>query len=573
MRNFRSIFFPKTSRTYEIDHILRQQLLWLLMLRIVLYTLLMGITYFLSEFKFGIIVLPRPVLILLLLSVYLFSIISALIITRQEVNLQRFGFIQSILDTVFASLLIYFTGISNSIYTSLFFFPIISGGLILPRKGGLIAAAASTILFGTILFFEYAGLVPAYFIIFNYQPMQNELELINLFAVKGLTFFLAALLSTMFGFRLTSTEEVLSDTIHSFDKLSHLYKTIFDNISTGIITADDNNTITSANTAAQSITGYTLIDFLGKNLNTFFPSLDLHNKSVRQSMDFIKKDGTETRIGYSITSLPKPLQEGQPGNNLSKYEEERTLVTLQDISEIEKMERKLRQGEKMAAIGMMSAGIAHDFRNPLTAISGSAQVLANEFKSSSSLEKTENLALTGIIMRESNRLISTISDFLELARPDIANRQWFSLTNCISEVLQVCRANPEWPSTGSIEVEIDTRMDIWADEKQFFTVMNHLIQNGMAFCPEGEELLRIHAEELTVEEEKEVVVVSVEDNGPGIEEGLEEKIFEPFYTNRANGTGLGLAIVRQIIEGHKGTIELSRSPLGGAKFTIILPYL
>ena len=115
-------------------------------------------------------------------------------------------------------------------------------------------------------------------------------------------------------------------------------------------------------------------------------------------------------------------------------------------------------------------------------------------------------------------------------------------------------------------------MDIWADEKQFFTVMNHLIQNGMAFSPEGHEVLRIKAEEVTLSEEREVLVVSVEDNGPGIEDALQEKIFEPFYTNRANGTGLGLAIVRQIIEGHKGTIEMSRSSLGGAKFTIILPY-
>jgi two-component system sensor histidine kinase PilS (NtrC family) len=573
MRNLHSLLFPKTSKTYEIDSILRQQLLWLLMLRIVLYTLLMGITYFLGEFKFGIIVLPRSALILLLLLIYSISIVSALVITRQKINLQRFGFIQSIFDTIFASLLIYFTGISNSIYTSLFFFPIISGGLILPRKGGLIAAAASTILFGALLFLEYTGLVPDYFIIFDYRPMQNELELFNLFAVKGLTFFLAALLSPMFGFRLTSTEEVLSDTIHSFDKLSHLYKTIFDNISTGIITANDSGIITSANAAAQAITGYTLNDLLGNQLNRYFPSLELHNKSIRQSMDFVKKDGTETRIGYSITSLPKPDHEGSPEDNLPKYEEERTLVTLQDISEIEKMERKLRQGEKMAAIGMMSAGIAHDFRNPLTAISGSAQVLANEFRANNSEDKSENLALTGIIMRESNRLISTISDFLELARPDIASRQWFSLTNCISEVLQVCRANPEWPSSSRIDIDIDPRMDIWADEKQFFTVMNHLIQNGMAFCPEGHEVIHIQAKELTLEEDKEVLVVSVEDNGPGIEEELQEKIFEPFYTNRANGTGLGLAIVRQIIEGHRGTIEVSSSSLGGAKFTIVLPYL
>lgn len=442
----------------------------------------------------------------------------------------------------------------------------------MPRKGGLIAASTATLFFGVILFFEYHGFVPAYFEETYYFPLQNELELINLFAVKGMTFFLAALLSAMFGFRLTSTEEVLSDTIHSYDKLSHLYKTIFDNISTGIITANDHNYITSANTAAQTITGYSLTDIIGKDLHEIFPNIDLDSKTARQATDFEKKDGSQIRIGYSLTPLPKPPRNRVILDKIKDYEDESKLVTLQDISEIEKMERKLRQGEKMAAIGMMSAGIAHDFRNPLTAISGSAQVLAKEFDSENSPGKSENTALTDIILRESNRLITTISDFLEFARPDIANRKWFSLANCVEEVLQVCRADPKWPTTSTVYVDIDARLDIWADEKQFFTVMNHLLQNGMAFCQENNEIIRIHAEELTPEEDMEMLLVSVEDNGPGIADEMREKVFEPFYTNRTNGTGLGLAIVRQIIEGHRGTMDLTRSPLGGAKFTITLPY-
>ncbi len=572
MLNFRTLFFPKAPDPQGVSRILRQQLLWVLLLRVILYTLLLGITYVLSEYRFGIIILPNSVLTLFLLLVYISTIASAIILTRVSVNLQRFGFIQSILDTLFACALTYFTGISNSIYSSLFFFPIISGGLLLPRKGGLIAAAASTLSFGFILFFEYQGFVPAYFLGTNYFPLHNELELVNLFAVKGMTFFLAALLSAMFGFRLISTEEVLSDTIHSYDKLSHLYKTIFDNISTGIITANDHNIITSANTAAQTITGYSLADIIGKDIHEIFPNIDLDSKTIRQATDFVKKDGTQIRIGYALTPLPKPPRNDAIIAKIKDYEDESKLVTLQDISEIEKMERKLRQGEKMAAIGMMSAGIAHDFRNPLTAISGSAQVLAKEFNSDNSPAKSENTALTDIILRESNRLITTISDFLEFARPDIANRSWFSLANCVEEVLQVCRADPKWPTSSTVHIEIDARLDIWADEKQFFTVMNHLLQNGMAFCQHNNEIMRIHAEELASDEDKEMLLVSVEDNGPGIAEDMREKVFEPFYTNRANGTGLGLAIVRQLIEGHKGTIDISKSILGGAKFTITLPY-
>jgi len=541
----------------------------MLLLRVILYTALLGITYMLSDLRFGIILLPNSALILLLTLVYIVSIVSAVVLTRLPINTRRFGFSQSLVDTFFAGCLVYFTGISSSIFTSVFFFPIIPGGLILPRRGGMIAAAASTLVYGVLLFLEYKTIIPTYFSTFDFTPLQKEMELINLFAVKGLTFFLAALVSAMFGARLTSTEEVLSDTIQSFDKLSHLYKAIFDNISTGIITTNDYFNITSANTAALTITGYQLTDCIGIDIRTILPEIDLQHGTTRQATDFTKNDGTKIRIGYSHTSL----HSSPSGNRPDKKDpgEDSILITLQDISEIEKMEHKLRQGEKMAAIGMMSAGIAHDFRNPLTAISGSAQVLASEF-SSSDRGTNENLALTNIILRESDRLFITISDFLQFARPDIAERQWFSLLNCIEEVVQVCKANPQWPSSCRLDLEIDPRMDIWADRKQFFTIMSHLLNNAIAFCPEGDERVRLQAEEITDSNNGELLRISVEDNGPGIEKEKHEKIFEPFYTNRADGTGLGLAIVRQTMEGHKGSIEVSRSELGGATFTLTLPY-
>ena len=562
---------PSATNFTGVTQILRQQLLWMLLLRVVLYTLLLGITYLISELEFGVIILPNSVLILLLLAVYSISVISALLLNKVDLSLQRFGFFQSILDTLFASALIYFTGISNSIFTSVYFFSIITGGLILPRKGGLIAAAAATLMYGYILYLEFIGVTPAYFGQFDFSPTQKMPELINLFAVKGLTFFLAALLSAMFGMRLTSTEEVLSNTIYSFDKLSHLYKTIFDNISTGIITTNDHNIITSANNAARLITGFSLPELIGSNLSVIFPTFDTKSRASRQAMDFEKKDGTVIRIGYSLTSLNIPDTSANPPSSSSMYEEDSKLITLQDISEIEKLERKIRQGEKMAAIGMMSAGIAHDFRNPLTAISGSAQVLKKEFSTTTIYDNSENLELTNIILRESNRLISTIADFLKFARPDIVERQWFSLLGCIQEVLQVCRANPSWPSSSNVVVQIDHKTGIWADERQFFTVINHLIQNSIAFCPPGNEIIHIKAFEERFSNNMEELIITIEDNGPGIPDELREKIFEPFYTNRADGTGLGLAIVKQTMEGHKGNIEVSASSMKGAKFTLKLP--
>jgi two-component system sensor histidine kinase PilS (NtrC family) len=377
----------------------------------------------------------------------------------------------------------------------------------------------------------------------------------------------------MFGSRLTTTEEVLSSTIHSFDKLSHLYKTIFDNIATGIITTNEQNIITSTNNAARTIIGFSSSELIGINLQVIFPAIRLRDNAIRQANDFIKKDGTIIRIGYSVTPLNMPRQRPLPATPVSLYEEDSKLITLQDISEVEKLERKIRQGEKLAAIGMMSASIAHDFRNPLTAISGSAQILAQEFSSLRSSDSSENLALTNIILRESNRLIATISDFLKFARPESADCQWFSLVTCIEEVLQVCRADPSWPSSSEIIIDMDPKTDIWADERQFFTVVNHLLQNAIAFCPPGQEKIVLRARELISAETGEALCLSIEDNGRGIEEFQKDKIFEPFYTSRTDGTGLGLAIVKQTVEIHKGNIEVSRSELGGAKFTLTLPLI
>ncbi len=571
MSYLRNLFGLSFSISKSVIEILRRQLLWMLLLRVILYTLLLGITYVLSELEFSVIIMPNSVLTLLLLLVYTISIISALILLRLEDNLQKFGFFQSILDTVFASALIYYTGISSSIFSSVYFFSIITGGLILPRRGGLIAAAAATLSYAALLFLEYKGLVPGYLGSFDFRPVQKVPELINLFAAKGLTFFLAAVLSAMFGNRLRSTEEILSDTIYSFDRLSHLYKTIFDNITTGIITTNDQSIISSANNAARHITGFSLSDLIGSDLADVFPHLDTASRATRQSTDFIRKDGTKIRIGYSITSLHMPAKKDAADGASPQFEKDSKLVTLQDISEIEKLESQIRQGEKMAAIGMMSAGIAHDFRNPLTAISGSAQILAKEFSSADSATNSENLLLTNIILRESNRLITTIADFLKFARPDVAERHWFSLKNCVEEVLQVCRAAPDWPSTCTIRLDLEPHMDMWADERQFFTLLSHLIHNSIPFCPPGKEIIRIQAREEKPADNTAKIVITIEDNGSGVAEEIGEKIFEPFYTSRADGTGLGLAIVQQIIVEHKGTITLSASSLGGAKFTIAVP--
>ncbi len=533
-------------------------------LRIVLYTLLLVISYVFRGAQFNVIVLPSDLLILLLLIVFLTTLLSAFFLMVYEGDLRKFGFTQTLLDTFFVSLLVFFSGSSQSIFTSVFFFPIVAGGLILPRKGGLVAAAAATLQYGTILFLEAYGLYPAYLQGYLWDPAPNPMFIFNHFSVLGLTFFLAAILSALFGLRLQKAENALSDSLKSLDRLAILYKQIFDNISTGIITIDANDVITSANNAIEKITGLPPTDLVGRRLHTAFPGLDLSSQSNRLTTDFIKSDGNKVRIGYSHIIIERPEHEHP------SQEPPRKIITLKDISEIEKLERQLRQTEKLAAIGMMSASIAHDFRNPLTAISGSAQVLANEFSSGGS-DNFSNYQLTTIILRESNRLIENISDFLRFSRPEIANCNWFSLHGCLDEVLEVCKADPEWPDSAQIFCDFERTLDIWADEKEMFTVFTHLIMNGLAFCPPGNEHIIVRAREIKEDTNQESIEIAINDNGPGIAEDKREQIFEPFFTTRTEGTGLGLAIVKQTITEHQGTIKVGNAQNGGAVFTITLP--
>lgn len=560
-----STLLDKARNTISTDQLLRNQLLWMLLLRIILYTLLLAINFIFQSSEFEVIVLPSNVLILLLLTVYLSSIISGFLLTIYPGSLRRFGFAQTLLDTFFAALLVFFSGSSSSSFTSVFFFPIVAGGLILPRKGGLVAAAASTLFFGISLLVETYGLSPEFIHDYVTFSLSSPMANLNNFAVHGLTFFLAAILSALFGKRLLKTESALSDSLKNFDRLAILYKQIFDNISTGIITIDGQGLITSANAAVEKIVGpETARTLLGQKLANVFPNLELNQENHRLTTDFKKFDGTMVRIGYAHMII-----QGTEGDNQQSAPHHK-IITLKDISDIEKLEQQVRQAEKLAAIGMMSASIAHDFRNPLTAISGSAQLLAKEF-SSQGTNNFVNFELTNIIQREANRLITTIADFLRFSRPEHCHCNWFSLRSCLDEVLQVLRADPAWPSSAQIVFKFDKTIDIWADEKQMFTVFSHIIQNGLAFCPPGKECITIESHETKTADNCDAIEISIHDNGPGVEESRREQIFEPFFTTRADGTGLGLAIVKQTIEEHHGSIAVHGHEEGGAVFTIAIP--
>ncbi len=542
---------------------LHRHILWLLLIRVILFTLLIGITALLQSMGLSVI-LPPPVIILAMLSViYIYSVGSAAILQKKHAHLRRFGLIQLLSDTVFTALLVYGTGCSQSIFTPVFIFPIVAGGLILYRIGGLIPAAAATILYALVLLAEYFGLVPSFFHHTAYVQTANPLRTTNLFAVYGLTFFIIALISGMLAQRLRTTEEALHRTTLEFDRLSLLYKQIFDDITTGIITIDERNMITSFNRAAARITGYPAGEVVGRKLGTCFPEIILEEKRHRQVIDLEKKEGKMIRVGYSFARLNMPAEDPDDPAPCSNCK----VITLQDISKIEKMEQKLREREKMAAIGELSASIAHDFRNPLAAISGSAQVLALDTEGPAESAATRQ-TLTEIILRESDRMAKIINNFLQFARPAPVQNEWFNLRRLVREAIDSLRM--EGLAGCDIEVEINETMDCWGDRQQIQTVIMHLLTNSCQAVEDREGGVSVRADEDRWQG-RNVSRIDVIDQGPGLEPETSKRMFEPFFTTRESGTGLGLAIVRQIVEHHGGTIQVDTAPGRGCTISILLP--
>ncbi len=559
-----------TSKTTH--YILQQQFLWLLFLRIILYTLLLVASYFIDgQSACNTFIVPHAVMFSFILVVYTFTIFSAFYLLISPHKGRRFGFVQILADSAFVTVLVLFTGSSASNFTPVYFFPIIAGGLLLPLKGGLVAAAASTLLYGSLLVLEQQTM-PWLESCHLFAHVEWETSL-NIFAVHGGLFFLAGVLSIFFGIRLRRTETALDFSLKQLDHLSEVYKQIFDNISTGLLTVDSEYVITSANKALASITGYRVREMLGKTFEEIFPSIHIETDVERLTTDFTTRYGKRCRLGFSCMNVAHddPLSHEEDSVHM--------IIAMRDITEVENLERQVRQAEKLAAIGTMSASIAHDFRNPLTAISGSAQLLAADFLEGS-MQNESSIELSNIIIRECDRLSSTIGEFLKFARPEELQPQFIQLDACVAEVMQVLRAGDNFPETALLHTEYPSNLAVWADEKQLFTVLDHLIDNAIPFCPRGQEIIRIKAEETVLKESgngQVVIEFRVEDNGKGIAEDFLPHIFDPFYTTRPDGTGLGLAIVQQIIKEHHGGITAENIGLKnsegtrGACFTFWLP--
>jgi signal transduction histidine kinase len=227
--------------------------------------------------------------------------------------------------------------------------------------------------------------------------------------------------------------------------------------------------------------------------------------------------------------------------------------------------RRAQVAEKLAAVGTLTAGLSHEIRNPLNAASLQLTVLERRVQKLPAAQQHGLLEPLTLVRDEIQRLGRLLDDFLRFARPRELRLQRVEAKALVAKVRALLEGDAEARGI-SLLAEVSGELTIAADEGQLQQVLVNLVLNALEATPRDGRV-RLGAVATSSGE----VLISIDDDGPGITPEVRARIFEPFFTTKAAGTGLGLAIVHAIVQQHGGTIAAERSHLGGARFAVRLP--
>ena len=524
-------------------------LTWYLAIRLIVVCLFLGgtIVYHLQQEQWGSSPIARYLGYLTLLTI-LQSSASLSVLPRLK-RYRHFINAQLCWDLLFIILVIYMTGGVVSLYSFFFILVIIASSVFFPRAQVLVVASASSILYGSLLDLQYYGYLPE----FRGQPLPVSLDHYDVFYAVFLhvgAFFLTALLSGALAERLKRSEEARARREIDYGELERLNQAILSNINSGLMVVNAAGRIRSFNNAASKITGYRLQEVYNRPVEAIFPEFDgVDPKSLdgvnRGEMFYRKNEDEILTLGYSATRV------------VDRHSERLgLLITFQDLTEIKTLEGELKRAHRLAAVGRLASGLAHEIRNPLASISGSVQLLLEDEK-----VRDEDRHLMEIVIKEADRLSALLSDFLNFARPAPLQLESVDLVAMLDEMIALLSASGQFNNV-TVDKAYHGPVTMTADPQKMYQVLwNLLINAGEAVQPAGEIRVEI------IEEKGEIII---EDSGPGIAEEDRDKLFEPFFTTKGKGTGLGLANVYANIEAHGGHIFAEQSKLGGARFTISL---
>ncbi|MBC2696566.1 MAG: PAS domain S-box protein [Desulfobacteraceae bacterium] len=536
------------------NNFLDKRLRWLIFFRVVIATFLLCITTFIriKEIEPSLQALLAPVYFIIALT-YLFSF--AFLFTPKIIkNIRLNIYIQSLSDISLITALVYVTGGIGSIYSVFYPLIIIYSALFLAGRGGLIAASASSIFYGLLLDLEYYGfLQPASPLGYDYNFDTNYV--FSRIFIHIISFYIIALLTSFAARQEKKARDLLVEKESAFDQLDLLHKSIIESVDTGILTVDLNRNIKSFNKGAEEISGFLRSEIIDKKIDYVLPVfLNILNKENqwKQGSRFEAADSGKI-LGCSVS----PLVDG----NRKKIGD---ILIFQDLTTIKEMESHIEKNKRLAFVGEMAASLAHEIRNPLASISGPIQMLSKNLE----MDETDR-RLMQIILRGKDRLEGFVKDFLLLARPKQSERKDIDVKAIIDDVLESLRFSSEWREDIEVIKNLCNQTSIYGNKAEIRQVIWNIISNAVQAMPDGGRL-KIETSEV-FNDTKEYIEIWISDNGCGIEEKDQDRVFEPFYTTKENGTGLGMAIVYRIVESHMGKIKIKSKSGKGTDCIVLLP--
>jgi two-component system sensor histidine kinase PilS (NtrC family) len=465
-------------------------------------------------------------------------------------------------DALLVSAFIHVTGGITSNYSSLYVLPIIAGAMIRYRRVAMQVATLSAALYLAIVAVQYGDFdIP---LASRFSPIVELPTLrvaqytvaINLGGFVGVALLAGSLADSLrsAGARLEDASLVIRD-LRAYNEY------VINSLLSGLITTDIQGRILTVNRAASTIIGLhashaigrEIIDVMQMPVSVRTRLADLtERRGLRVDYQYKTPDGRALDVGLTASALTFP--DGGSGY----------LFSFQDVTNMRRLEHEARLRQRLAAVGEMAAGIAHEIRNPLASMSGSMQVLRHELPLSE-----EQAQLMDIVLRESERLNHTIKSFLAYARPQRSAIVRFDVRQVLQDTALLLRNSADVHDDHVIDVEAQEPVLCEADENQVRQIVWNLATNGLRAMPSGGRLLL--SGRSAEESGNHVVVLAVQDQGCGIPADDIDSIFQPFRSSFERGTGLGLAIVHRLVTDYNGTIDVSSEVGVGTIFTVKLP--
>ncbi|HEX8264377.1 MAG TPA: ATP-binding protein [Pyrinomonadaceae bacterium] len=467
---------------------------------------------------------------------------------------------QFITDTVLITWLVWTTGDVKSPYITLYTVLICLTSIFFNARGTMLTAISCTLIFTA----------TSTAVIYEFIPRLSEVGAASLtmrraWQIVGFhdaAFLFVGLLAAQLAQRHTHSNVRLLETEQNLANLQRLHERIVQSIRSGLVTTDLEGRIYLFNSAAEEITGYKseevrgwkIFDLLGnieQPIAVALESVEKGEQPPRFEADFSTPDGFGIRLGYGISPL---FSESGETTGL--------ILTFQDLTDMRAMEESIRRKDRLAAVGRVAAGLAHEIRNPLGAMRGAIQVLKPAMQ-----ENSSQAQLMDIVMRESDRLNTIITNFLTYARPKKGEITETDVCETLRESITLLRHSPDLRSVHNLIEDLpDESVLATADAAGLKQVFWNLARNAVQAMPDGGEL----AIKLKCLNNNRLQIL-FSDTGCGMPAAQVERLFEPFSQSTTGGTGLGLSIVYQIIRDHNGTINVRSQEHKGTTITVELP--